>query len=317
MLVSFLDKKILMVVATVFTPLLCALFLKLFSKVLPKDQGREFAVDGEKSVGKIRGAGLPFVLSFIICALLFVPVNIELGIYYFLLFLGMLTGYLDDRSETPWGEYKKGIFDLIISVGTAANFVYFNSEILRISLFGFSVNIHPIVYGILGTILVWLMINAVNCCDGIDGFSATLTGVSYISFAAVIFIIGQGIPSVYLVVLMILTLLPYLWKNCEPSTMLMGDAGSRALGLFLAILAMKSGNALLVIPLCFVICLDGLLGILKISIIRFLHIKFLTNIRTPLHDHFRKNKGWSNTQVIYRFCIVQILISVVTIILLR
>lgn len=317
MLVSFLDRKILMVVATVFTPLLCALFLKLFSKVLPKDQGREFAVDGEKSVGKIRGAGLPFVLSFIICALLFVPVNIELGIYYFLLFLGMLTGYLDDRSETPWGEYKKGIFDLIISVGTAANFVYFNSEILRISLFGFSVNIHPIVYGILGTILVWLMINAVNCCDGIDGFSATLTGVSYISFAAVIFLTGQGISSVYLVVLMILTLLPYLWKNCEPSTMLMGDAGSRALGLFLAILAMKSGNALLVIPLCFVICLDGLLGILKISIIRFLHIKFLTNIRTPLHDHFRKNKGWSNTQVIYRFCIVQILISVVTILLLR
>lgn len=317
MLVSFLDRKILMVVATVFTPLLCALFLKLFSKVLPKDQGREFAVDGEKSVGKIRGAGLPFVLSFIICALLFVPVNIEFGIYYFLLFLGMLTGYLDDRSETPWGEYKKGIFDLIISVGTAANFVYFNSKILRISLFGFSVNIHPIVYGILGTILVWLMINAVNCCDGIDGFSATLTGVSYISFAAVIFLTGQGVSSVYLVVLMILTLLPYLWKNCEPSTMLMGDAGSRALGLFLAILAMKSGNALLVIPLCFVICLDGLLGIFKISIIRFLHIKFLTNIRTPLHDHFRKNKGWSNTQVIYRFCIVQILISVVTIILLR
>ncbi len=317
MLVSFLDRKILMVVATVFTPLLCALFLKLFSKVLPKDQGREFAVDGEKSVGKIRGAGLPFVLSFIICALLFVPVNIELGIYYFLLFLGMLTGYLDDRSETPWGEYKKGIFDLIISVGTAANFVYFNSKILRISLLGFSVNIHPIVYGILGTILVWLMINAVNCCDGIDGFSATLTGVSYISFAAVIFLTGQGVSSVYLVVLMILTLLPYLWKNCEPSTMLMGDAGSRALGLFLAILAMKSGNALLVIPLCFVICLDGLLGIFKISVIRFLHIKFLTNIRTPLHDHFRKNKGWSNTQVIYRFCIVQILISVVTIILLR
>ena len=317
MLVSFLDKKILAVIATTFTPLLCSLFLRLFSGFLPKDQGREFAVDGEKSAGKIRGAGLLFVASFIICALLFIPVNVELGIYYFLLFLGMLTGYLDDRSETPWGEYKKGIFDLIISAGTAANFVYFNPEILRISLFGFAVNIHPVIYGILGTILVWLMINAVNCCDGIDGFSATLTGVSYISFAVVIFLTGQEISSVYLVVLMLLTLLPYLWKNCEPSTMLMGDAGSRALGLFLAILAMKSGNALLVIPLCLVICFDGLLGILKVSVIRFLHIKFLTNIRTPLHDHFRKNKGWSNTQVIYRFCIVQILVSVVTILLLR
>ena len=121
----------------------------------------------------------------------------------------------------------------------------------------------------------------------------------------------------YLVIIMILVLIPYLWKNAEPSTMMMGDAGSRAMGLFLCITVLKSGNILLVIPLCFMLCLDGLLGIAKVSLIRFLKLNPLKNIRTPLHDHFRKNKGWSNTQVIFRFCMIQALISAVTVIAMK
>ena len=95
------NNKIVYAIGAAVTPLLCALFLKLFASKLPKDQGREFAVDGKKSAGKIRGAGILFIISFIICALLFVKVSIEYVIYYVLLFFGMLTGYLDDRSEKP------------------------------------------------------------------------------------------------------------------------------------------------------------------------------------------------------------------------
>ena len=311
MLGETVETKFLILIAAIFTPALCALLIKVFSGKMPKDQGRDFAVDGKKSAGKIRGAGIIFICSFIICSLLFVPVSIEYGIYYALLFLGMLSGYLDDRSETPWNEYKKGAIDLIISAGTAANFVYFNKDLLSVSVFGFSLSINPIVFGVLGAALVWMLINAVNCSDGIDGFSSMLALVSYVSLASVIMLRGGDKNIVTLVALMALTLIPYLWKNAEPSTMMMGDAGSRALGLFMAILVMKTGNALLVIPMCFMVCLDGLLGIMKVSIIRFLHIKVMQNIRTPLHDHFRKNKGWSNTQVIYRFCMVQIIVSAV------
>ncbi len=312
-----LPVKALYIIAALFTVGLCTLLLKLFAGKLPKDQGREFAVDGKKSAGKIRGAGILFVCSFIICALLFVPVSIEYGIYYALLFLGMLTGYLDDRSETPWNEYKKGALDLLISVGTSATFVYFNKDLLSIGIFGKSIGVHPIVFGVIGAVLVWMLINAVNCSDGIDGFSSTLSSVSFISAAAVIYFRNGDINQIYLTALMLLTLIPYLWKNAEPSTMMMGDAGSRALGLFLAMLIMKTGNVLLVIPLCFMVCLDGLIGIAKVSIIRFLHIKVLTKIRTPLHDHFRKNIGWSNTQVIYRYCMIQGIISAVTLMIVK
>ena len=319
MLYTFLSDiiplKIILLAGVICAPVLCALLLKLFANKLPKDQGREFAVDGNKSVGKIRGAGIVFICSFIICSLIFVPLSIEYGIYYVLLFLGMLTGYLDDRSEKPWNEYKKGALDLLISVGTAVTFVYYNSRLLRIGFHGHNLTINPVVFAVIGTILVWMLINAVNCSDGIDGYSSTLCIISYLSLAAILYFISyhSSRRMLFLVMLLILTLLPYLWKNAEPSTMMMGDAGSRALGLFMAILVMKTGNFLLVIPMCFMLCLDGLLGIMKVSIIRFLHIKVMQNIRTPLHDHCRKNKGWSNTQVIYRFSMIQVVISALAI----
>lgn len=306
--------KILIILVTVG---LCSVLLALFKDKLPKDQGREFAFNGKLSAGKVRGAGIIFVISFIVVSLLFVPVSLEYIFYYILIFLGMLSGYLDDKSEKPWGEYKKGAIDLAISALTAANFVYFNQDLTGISFFGMNLNIHPIIFGVIATVLVWMLINAVNCSDGIDGFCGSLTIVSLISVFAAGQVLGMDSNINLLIIIMVLTLLPYLWRNAEPSTMMMGDAGSRALGLFLCICVLKSGNILLVIPLCFMLCLDGLLGIAKVSLIRFLKINAFKNIRTPLHDHFRKNKGWSNTQVIFRFCMIQALISAVTVIAMK
>ncbi len=317
MLTNLLPEKTLYILMTLIPVILCGGLLAIFKNKLPKDQGREFAFNGKLSAGKVRGAGIIFVIAFIIAALLFVPVSLEYGIYYILIFFGMLSGYLDDRAEKPWGEYKKGAIDLVISALTAANFVYHNQELTDISFFGMNLHINPIVFGVIATVLVWMLINAVNCCDGIDGFCGSLTTVSLVSVMAAGYFLGMDSRINLLIVLMILVLIPYLWKNAEPSTMMMGDAGSRALGLFLCICVLKSGNILLTIPLCFMLCLDGLLGIAKVSLIRFLKINAFKNIRTPLHDHFRKNKGWSNTQVIFRFCMIQALISAITVIALK
>ena len=193
----------------------------------------------------------------------------------------VLSGYLDDASEKPWGEYKKGIIDLAISGLTAANFVYFNPDSLNISLFGMSLSIHPVVFGVLAAVLVWLLINATNCSDGIDGFCGSLTIVSLISVMFAIKVLGAEDTRInYLIIIMICTLLPYLWKNAEPSTMMMGDAGSRAIGVFLGIALLETGNIILAIPLCLLILLDGLLGIVKVSLKRFLKISIMKNIRT-------------------------------------
>ena len=87
--------------------------------------------------------------------------------------------------------------------------------------------------------------------------------------------------------------------------MLMGDAGSRALGFFIALLAMKSSHPFAYLMLSLVLIIDGGLGLLKISLIRFLKLHVMTNLRTPIHDHVRKNMEWSDTQVVIRFVIIQ------------
>lgn len=63
------------------------------------------------------------------------------------------------------------------------------------------------------------------------------------------------------------------------------------------------------LPVAAVFILDGGLGLLKVSLIRLFKIHILNHVRTPLHDHVRKNMGWSNTQTVVRFAIIQIVVS--------
>ncbi len=91
----------------------------------------------------------------------------------------------------------------------------------------------------------------------------------------------------------------------------MGDAGSRALGFYIAVIAMKTGHPFIFLLLAAVLIVDGGIGLVKIFLLRFLKIAILKNTRTPLHDHARKGKGWSDTQVVFRFAIIQILVVMV------
>ena len=101
----------------------------------------------------------------------------------------------------------------------------------------------------------------------------------------------------------------YLWHNAFPSKCLMGDAGSRALGYFIGVGVMISGNPFIIIATSSIIMINGGMGLLKVFLLRFFKIKIFENIRFPLHDHMRKNRGWSPTQVLLKFMILQILIT--------
>lgn len=311
------DTKLVYVLLILFSFVSVFALLKIFKNKLPADQGRDFAFNGKLSRGKARGAGIIFIICFIVTCLLFVPVTPEYIAYYALIFAGMLSGYLDDRAEKPWGEYKKGIIDLAISFLLALTFANFNSGLLNIDLFFISFAVNKWIFIAIATIFFWLMINATNCTDGIDGFCGSLSINSMISIIIIGAALGMDNTHTQTIIAMIFAIVAYLWFNAEPSTILMGDAGSRAIGLFLGLSILKTGNMVLAVPLCLLILIDGLIGIFKIVLIRFLKINALKNIRTPLHDHFRKNKGWSNTQVIFRFNMIQALISVLVIFLLK
>lgn len=301
--------------AVSFIGIMIAFFLTCFfmvkcSSMLPKDAGRAYAHDGKLSAGKPRGAGFIFVLVFIGTGLLFGEISRENIIYIVLTAAAMMTGFLDDCAKTPWGEYKKGLLDLVIAVMVAVTFLNFNTNDIYLATLNQTVSIPPLVFGILAVVLVWVSINVTNCSDGVDGLSGTLTIITLLTLYVIDRLADADTSFEYLLLIFVACILGYLWFNATPSMLMMGDAGSRAMGLFIAIASLKTGSPFLYLLVALVLILDGGLGLIKVALLRFLKIKILANTRTPLHDHVRKVWNWSNTQAVYRFAIVQIVISV-------
>ena len=315
-LLSFLPGNVVLLIGMLFSFGATWYILNNYRDKLPRDQGREFAVAGAKSAGKPRGAGIVFIIVFAICALLCAPVSIEMLIYLVLLVAAMMTGYLDDSARVPWGELKKGLLDAAIALLTAGTYLYFNGSGVNFTILSFDITLPPVLFAILTIVLVWVSINVTNCADGVDGLSASLVIVTLVSFYAVFKMTGNESGMDVQILLFIAVLAAYLWFNATPSLLMMGDAGSRAMGFFIAVCALKSRDPFIYILLAIVLILDGGLGLIKVSLLRFLKIKILVNTRTPLHDHVRKNKDWSNTQTVFRFAIIQMAVSAITIMLI-
>lgn len=286
------------------------------NKYLPKDIGRAFAHDGKLSAGKPRGAGIIFIVVFTVAMIVFGKLSIELGIYLGLVFIEMLTGFFDDAAEKPWGEYKKGLLDLIVALTVAITYVHYNGTTITIASINYSFDIPKVLFLVLTVILVWVSINVTNCSDGVDGLSGTLTIISLVTIYVSSIILEKGNDMEFPILLFVVCLLGYLWYNATPSKLLMGDAGSRSMGIFIAIAILKTGSPFMYLLVAAMLIIDGGLGLIKVFLLRFLKIKILKNTRTPIHDHVRKVSGWSNTQTVFRFSIVQIVISISTIYLL-
>ena len=320
MINSLLPEKYIMVVSFLAAFVLNTLSICLFRKKLPRDMGRAFAVNGNQSKGKERGAGIILIIVYALCSLLFNEINLEDTAYIVLMVAVMLTGFFDDASKKPWGNMIKGILDTCIAAGTAFIYLSYNDNTINLPFTSTMLSIPVPLFFILIVAFIFVSINVVNCSDGVDGLCTSLSLAGLMSFLC-----ASGLTKNEKndVVIFAAVLISYLWFNIKPSSMLMGDAGSRSIGLYLAILALKSKNPLLYIPFVFVMIVDGGLGLIKLSVLRlekkFLKLEnpsFMKNIRTPLHDHVRKNlpeeKRWSDTQVTGRFLLIQIIISAVT-----
>ena len=295
--------------SVIFAFALTCIAIMLGKNTLPRDAGRAFAINGSKSVGKPRGAGIIFILTFILSCALFIKMDAEMMIYRILVLAAMLSGYLDDSSSSPWGELKKGLIDFAIAIMAAFTYLHYNPNTFDIAFAGKTITLNPIVYGVLIVILIWVSINVTNCSDGVDGLCGTLSAVT-LTTAYVLFKSFDLEPYFrHAILLMVVCILGYLWFNASPSKLLMGDAGSRAIGVFIAFVFLKLHHPLLYIPLASILIIDGGLGLIKVSFMRFLHVNIMKNIRTPIHDHMRKNRGWSDAQVVFRFAIIQIVIG--------
>ncbi len=318
-----LNDKFIVLLASVVAFVATFLLLAKPFEFLPRDGGKYVIdKDGKRvevnkgSSGKVTGVGLVMVIIFLLAAALFfvplsalkTPAGAEFYIYLGLMAVMMITGFLDDASKSPWGELVKGILDLVIAVAAAVVFVKHNpTDVVLLKL---HFHIPVVLYVILAVALIWGSVNVTNCTDGVDGLCGTVSVIELFAFS----LIFGDVLKIYSAMGMVMAfvLVAYLTYNWNPSTVLMGDAGSRTIGFLLALLAMKSMHPFAFILLSFVFLFDGGLGLLKLALLRTVKISLFKNIRFPFHDHLRKNLKWSIPKIVIFFAVMEIIFVVIT-----
>lgn len=305
---------------TALATLLTWLMLPRLWVFLPQDEGRAYAVGSAQSEGKPVGAGVIFVPVYLFVCFLIVPPDPRFLETLGCVFLAMLAGFLDDQSKGGWGEYRIGAVDFAISLLGATVICQLEAMQLWLPFIKTPVMISPWIFIPSGAVVIWLAINATNCTDGVDGLSGSLCTLAFIYLGGILYgIVGHREISRYLLMphyvdgagwaifafLMVGCLTGYLWYNAPPSSVLMGDAGSRPVGLLLGMLVLACGNPFLIVVVAGVVLVNGATGLLKVGLLRFFKIGIFKTVRYPLHDHFRQKNGWSNTQVLVRFMLLQ------------
>jgi len=155
--------------------------------------------------------------------------------------------------------------------------------------------------------------NAVNLTDGLDGLAGIIVASAFTAYGIVSLLQGQA----YLVrfcFTMVGACFAFLWYNAHPAQMFMGDTGSLMLGATLGTVALMTGQWLLLPVIAFVPVAVTVSVILQVLYFRYTRRRYGQGRRlfkmAPLQHHFEL-LGWSETQVVQRLWIVEILAAMV------
>lgn len=173
----------------------------------------------------------------------------------------------------------------------------------------------------------WIMIilvgssNAVNLADGLDGLAIGLTFFSAAALTALTYVAGHALWSQYLSIARVpmaaeLTVfagalsgacLGFLWFNCHPAQVFMGDVGALSLGGTLGLIALLIKQEFLLFTVAGVFILEALSVLLQISYFKISRGKRIFKM-APLHHHFEL-AGWPEEKVVIRFWIAAIIFA--------
>jgi len=170
--------------------------------------------------------------------------------------------------------------------------------------------------------------NAVNLTDGLDGLAIGCTLIVSFVFLVLTYVAGNARFSEYLQIpfvrgageltvicaAMIGAGLGFLWFNCHPAQVFMGDTGSLALGGALGIMAVLVHQPFVLVIAGGIFVAEAMSVLLQTSWFKYTRMRHGVGQRlflmAPLHHHFEK-KGWYESQVVVRFYILSILCAVI------
>ena len=165
--------------------------------------------------------------------------------------------------------------------------------------------------------------NAVNLTDGLDGLAIGSVGVASATLALLCYAAGHARIAEYLAIPFIrgtgeLTVvcaalvgasLGFLWYNCNPAEVFMGDVGSMALGGVIGTIAVLIKQEIVLVLVGGLFVVEALSVILQVASFRLRGRRIFR--MAPLHHHFEL-AGWPEPKVIIRFWIVAVIFALLS-----
>jgi phospho-N-acetylmuramoyl-pentapeptide-transferase len=183
-------------------------------------------------------------------------------------------------------------------------------------------------------IVVTAVSNGANLTDGIDGLATGTSAIIAATLAILAYVSSNSIAAEYLNILFIPNsqelvvfaacflgaCIGFLWHNCYPAKVFMGDTGSLTIGGIIATMALLLRKEWLIPFLCGIFVVENVSVMLQVSYFKYTRKKYGEGRRifkmSPLHHHFQKS-GMHESKIVTRFWIVGIMLAVFTMITLK
>ena len=167
--------------------------------------------------------------------------------------------------------------------------------------------------------------NAVNLTDGLDGLATVPSVIALFTLGVIVYVTGHAIFSAYILIpnikgvgeVMILAaalsggLLGFLWYNCYPAEVFMGDTGSLAIGGFLAYLAILGKSEVLLILIGIIFVIETVSVILQVGSYKLRGERIF--LMAPIHHHFELKK-WAENKIIVRFWMIAFIANILALV---
>lgn len=218
-----------------------------------------------------------------------------------------LRGKRAETGEGMLGRYKF-LYQWILA-GIAAFGLYYYLDIHSFALPGnpFKFDL-GLIYIPIAAFIIVAGANAVNFTDGLDGLAGLISATAFAAYGIIAVLQGQFFLARFCYTL-VGALFAFLWFNVHPAQLIMGDTGAMALGSALGVVALMTGQWLLLPVIAIIPVSETISVMLQVGYFKLTGGKRLFKM-SPLHNHFELG-GWSETQIVQRFWLIGLLAAMV------
>jgi phospho-N-acetylmuramoyl-pentapeptide-transferase len=257
--------------------------------------------------------------------------------------VGMIDDWLKLTAARRGGDRQglRSMEKLLFQVGLAAVLSYFtfhygqNIEANHTFYFpifkDWQIPLGVLAFMAVGTIVITGSSNAVNLTDGLDGLAAGTMAIVSFTFLVLTLVVGLLRPwnddvlnvlflpyikgSDQMAVMagaMVGACLGFLWYNCNPARVFMGDTGSLALGGLIGYIAIVIRQELMLFLIGGIFVAEAVSVALQVMYFKYTRKRYGEGRRiflmAPLHHHFQR-KGWTENQVVVRFWLIAAMLA--------